>query len=72
MRNRHLPGWRFLLFTMIVTVKGPICNVIRMCLTPFQGLWLTACLLCSACVYFIQSAVLCQFQPPQRGGCLLL
>ena len=28
-RNRHLPEWRFLLFTIIVTVKAPICNVIR-------------------------------------------
>ena len=37
MRNRHRPGWRFLLFTMIVTVKGPICNVIRMASPPFRG-----------------------------------
>ena len=29
-RNRHRSGWRFLLFTMIVTVKVPMCNVIRM------------------------------------------
>jgi hypothetical protein len=28
-RNRHLPEWRFLRFTMIVTVKAPICSVIR-------------------------------------------
>ena len=28
-RNRHLPEWRFLLFTIIVTVNRPICNVIR-------------------------------------------
>lgn len=27
---------------MIVTVKAPICNVIRMGLTPFPGMWLTA------------------------------
>ena len=42
-RNRHLAEWRFLLFrTMIVTVKAPICNVIRMSLTPFRVVWLTA------------------------------
>ena len=35
--NRHLAEWRFLLFTMIVTVKGPICNVIRMASPPFRG-----------------------------------
>ena len=28
-RNRHRAGWRFLRFTTIVTVKAPICNVIR-------------------------------------------
>ena len=41
-RNRHLAEWRFLLFTMIVTVKAPICNVIRMSLTPFRVVWPTA------------------------------
>ena len=30
MRNRHRAGWRFLLFTVIVTVYRPIWNVIRM------------------------------------------
>ncbi len=29
--------WRFLLFTMIVTVNRQICNVIRMGLTPLPG-----------------------------------
>ena len=43
MRNRHLAEWRFLLFTMIVTVNRPICSVIRMGLTPFREVWLTAC-----------------------------
>lgn len=47
-RNRHLAEWRFLLFTMIVTVKAPICNVIRMSLTPFRVVWPTACRSCSA------------------------
>ena len=47
-RNRHLPGWRFLRFTMIVTVKAPICKVIRMSLTPFRVVWPTACRSCSA------------------------
>ena len=47
-RNRHLPEWRFLRFTMIVTVKAPICKVIRMSLTPFRVVWLTACRSCSA------------------------
>ncbi len=28
-RNRHLPEWRFLHFTTIVTVNRPICSVIR-------------------------------------------
>nr|DAU57071.1 MAG TPA: hypothetical protein [Caudoviricetes sp.] len=40
--------WRFLLFTMIVTVKAPICNVIRMSLTPLRVGWPTACRSCSA------------------------
>lgn len=34
-KNRHLPGWRFLLFTMIVTVNRPMCNVIRIASPPF-------------------------------------
>nr|DAI95289.1 MAG TPA: hypothetical protein [Bacteriophage sp.] len=42
-RNRHLAEWRFLLFTIIVTVNRPICSVIRMGLTPFREVWLTAC-----------------------------
>ncbi len=36
-RNRHFAEWRFLLFTIIVTVKGSICNVIRMATSPFSG-----------------------------------
>ena len=28
MRNRHLAEWRFLLFTMIVTVKDPISRMV--------------------------------------------
>ena len=36
LRNRHLAEWRFLLFTIIVTVKAPICNVIRISSTPFR------------------------------------
>ena len=35
LRNRHLAEWRFLLFTIIVTVKEPICKVIRMVSPPF-------------------------------------
>jgi len=34
-RSRHLAEWRFLLFTIIVTVNRPICNVIRMSSPPF-------------------------------------
>ena len=34
--NRHLPGWRFPRFTMIVTVKAPICSVIRIASPPFR------------------------------------
>ena len=39
MRNRHLAEWRFLLFTVIVMVKLPICmvSVIGMVLTSFMG-----------------------------------
>ena len=47
-RNRHRAGWRFLRFTTMVTVYGPMCNVIRMSLTPFRVVWPTACRLCSA------------------------
>ena len=38
-RNRHLAEWRFLLFTVIVMVKLPICtvNVMGTMLTPFVG-----------------------------------
>ena len=35
LRNRHLAEWRFLLFTMIVTVNRPRCSVIRMVSPPF-------------------------------------
>ena len=42
-RNRHLAEWRFLLFTMIVTVNRPICNVIRIAPPPFGMVQLTAC-----------------------------
>ena len=38
-RNRHRPGWRFLRFTTMVTVKAPICNVIRMAPTSFRRMW---------------------------------
>ena len=39
LRNRHLAEWRFLLFTVIVMVKLPICtvNVMGTMLTPFVG-----------------------------------
>ena len=47
-RNRHRAGWRFLRFTTMVTVYGPMCNVIRMSLTPSRVVWPTACRLCSA------------------------
>ena len=36
-KNRHRAGWRFLRFTMIVTVNAPICNVIRMASPPPWG-----------------------------------
>lgn len=36
--NRHRAGWRFpRFFTMIVTVNGPTCNVIRMASPPSGG-----------------------------------
>ncbi len=35
-RNRHRAGWRFLRFTIMVTVKEPICKVIRMRFTSFR------------------------------------
>ena len=34
-KDRHLAEWRSLLFTMIVTVNRPICNVIRIASPPF-------------------------------------
>ena len=34
-KDRHLAEWRSLLFTMIVTVNRPICNVIRIAPPPF-------------------------------------
>ena len=39
MRNRHSDQWRFLLFTLIVTVQRRTwkVNVIGICLTPSQG-----------------------------------
>ena len=36
-RNRHFAEWRFpRLFTIMVTVKAPICNVIRISFTSFS------------------------------------
>ena len=35
LRNRHLREWRFLLFTIIVTVNCPIWSVIRIKSPPF-------------------------------------
>ena len=54
-RNRHRAGWRFLRFTTMVTVSGPMCNVIRMSLTPSRVVWPTACRLCSARQYLTTS-----------------
>ena len=43
-RNRHLAEWRFLRFLMIiVTVKLPMCIVIRMVSPPLREVWPTAC-----------------------------
>ena len=68
MRNRHRAGWRFLRFTTIVTVKAPICKVIRMSLTPFRVVWPAACLLYAVPfwllverIYSIRYGGLCQF-----------
>lgn len=54
-RNRHLAEWRFLLFTLTVTVQNRTwkVNVIGMTITPFRVVWLTAAVLCSACWYNI-------------------
>ena len=38
-RNRHFAEWRFLLFTIIVTVNRPICNVIRIGVTSSRRMW---------------------------------
>ena len=37
LRNRHLAKWRFLRFTVAVTVNYPICRVIRIYVHPFSG-----------------------------------
>ena len=44
-RNRHLAEWRFLLFTLIVTVHFRTwnVNVIGMTITPSWVVWQTAC-----------------------------
>ena len=48
LENRHRAGWRFSrFFIIIVTVKEPICKVIRMVSPPFRVVWPTACRLCS-------------------------
>ena len=40
LNNRYLSEWRLLLFTIIVTVYLPICNVIRISCTPlFMNLY---------------------------------
>ena len=46
--NRHLAEWRLLLFTIIVTVYLPICNVIRISFIPFRGILANRLPLCSA------------------------
>ncbi len=47
LNDRHL-HWRSLLFTIIVTVYLPICNVIRISLTPFREILANRLPLCSA------------------------
>ena len=50
-KDRHLAEWRSLLFTMIVTVNRPICNVIRIAPPPFRdGVSQPPAVLCSALV----------------------
>ena len=69
MRNRHRPGWRFLRFTMIVTVKAPICNVIRMASPPFRVVWLTAFSVWSSALpsFYLERPLLSIFAADRRG-----
>ena len=68
-RNRHRAGWRFLRFTMIVTVNGPICKVIRMRLTPFRVVWPTACRSCSAWRNYSNFLLFCQQKNQSAPPC---
>ena len=51
LNNRHWAEWRLLLFTMIVTVKRPICKVIRMLVTSFREMMANRLCCSSASLY---------------------
>ena len=69
-RNRHLAEWRFLLFfIMIVTVKEPICKVIRM-VSPPSGWCGRPPAVCAASLETIVPDRTKKSSPPDREGLL--
>ena len=70
-RNRHLAEWRFLLFTIIVTVKEPICKVIRM-VSPPSGWCGRPPAVCAASHKTIVPYHVKKSSPPDREGLLRL
>ena len=65
--------WRFLLFTMTVTVKGPICTVIRMASPPFGSVADRLPLLaCGSKVVWVCGAGFAEGFAPDGGAGLVL
>ena len=71
LRNRHLAEWRFLLFTMIVTVNRPICSVLRMVSPPF-GWCGRPPAVCAASLKTIVPYHVKKSSPPDREGLMRL
>ena len=69
MRNRHLAEWRFSrFFIIIVTVKEPICKVIRMVSPPFGWCGQPPAVRAAPCYYrIISSDKLQHLFHPTRG-----
>ena len=72
LENRHRAGWRFSrFFIMIVTVKEPICKVIRMVSPPF-GWCGRPPAVCAASLKTIVPYCAKKSSPPGREGLLRL
>ena len=72
LENRHRAGWRFSrFFIMIVTVKEPICKVIRMVSPPF-GWCGRPPAVCAASLKTIVPYHAQKSSPPGREGLLRL